>query len=151
MERIAKSVADGETRNLVSVDGKGDEGGEPEEHGEGVEGEDGEDVGDGGEEFGGEADIEDDEAGPDAGEEHEVVLGGGEAVGCDCERGLAGGGPVGLEVACRGEGMGVPWPVRPMTMIAKMNWMARMARMARSRTPIFGSVDWVRIEVRWEV
>ena len=67
----------------VMEDGEGDEAGEPEEHGEGVESEHGEWVGKGGEEAGGEGEVDEDEEGPDGDEEEEGVLGGGVVVGCD--------------------------------------------------------------------
>ena len=66
-------------------DGEGDEGREPEDHGEGVEGEHGHGVGEGGEEARGQGEVDEDEEGPDGGEEHEAVGGGRVADGCDCE------------------------------------------------------------------
>ena len=64
-------------------DGEGDEAGEPEEHGEGVEAEHGDGVGEGGEEARGEGKVDEDEEGPDGGEDHEAVFRGDEDVGCD--------------------------------------------------------------------
>ena len=64
-------------------DGEGDEAGEPEEHGQGVEGEHGDGVGKGGEEARRQGQVDEDEEGPDRGEDHEAVFRGGEAVGCD--------------------------------------------------------------------
>ena len=49
-------------------------------------------MGEGGEEARGEGEVDEDDEGPDGGEEHEVVFGGGEDVGCDWE----GGALVGL-------------------------------------------------------
>lgn len=72
--------------------GEGDESGEPEEHSQGVESEHGDRVGDGGEEARGEGEIDEDEEGPDGGEDHEAVFGGGDAVGCDWEGGFVSSG-----------------------------------------------------------
>lgn len=65
-------------------DGEGDEAGEPEEHGQSVEAEHGDGVGEVGEEAGGEGEVDEDDEGPDGGEDHEAVFGGDEDVGGDC-------------------------------------------------------------------
>lgn len=49
--------------------GESDEAGEPEEHGQGVESEHGYRVGKGGEETGREGEVDEDEEGPDSGED----------------------------------------------------------------------------------
>ena len=72
--------------------GERDESGEPEEHSQGVQTEHGDRVGDGGEEARGEGEIDEDEEGPDGGEDHEAVFGGGDAVGCDWEGGFVSSG-----------------------------------------------------------
>lgn len=56
---------------------EGDKPREPEEHGQRIQGGDGVDVGEAGEEPGSEAEVDEDEDGPDRVEEHEVHLGGG--------------------------------------------------------------------------
>lgn len=64
-------------------DGEGDEAREPEEHGQGVQSEHGYRVGEGGEEAGGEDEVDEDEEGPDGGEDEEAILGRRKAIGCD--------------------------------------------------------------------
>lgn len=83
LKLIPVNVAENDIMDVMIVDGERDEAREPEEHGEGVETEDHERVRDGGEEFGGEGEEDDDEEGPDGDEDHEGVLGGDEAIGGD--------------------------------------------------------------------
>ena len=65
-------------------DSESDKSREPEQHGQGIETKEDDPVGDRREEFRGEAQVEDDEEGPDGDEDEEGILGGGVAVACDC-------------------------------------------------------------------
>lgn len=115
-------------------DGDGDEAREPEEHGQGVETEHGHGVGEGGEEARRQGQVDEDQECPDGDEDHEAVLGGGVAVGCDwggvswaLTAETKGGGVEEMEV-----GGCVPWAVSPRTMMAKRACTARSAMIIMS-------------------
>ena len=80
---VVEAIADVDALGLLVEDGEGDEAGEPEEHGQGVEGEHGDGVGKGGEEARRQGQVDEDQEGPDRGEDHEAVFRGGQAEGCD--------------------------------------------------------------------
>ena len=80
---VDESIANVRIIGAVIPDGEGDEAGEPEQHRQSVQTEHGDRVGEGGEEARGQSQVDEDEEGPDGGEDHEAVLGWDKDVGCD--------------------------------------------------------------------